>query len=146
MLISRILVGIVAIITMVGAVLADVISADGAAQHLFNDKWPPHAKFHDAQYVVMSVLLGLIALVLLLRRRPTKERLLSAAALTSTPWFGMLGAFLFPGTAAYDPEFVERSPMVSGVPGQVFLACGLLVLLAVAALLVLRAGRTEHGT
>ncbi len=126
----RIVVGAVAVITALGALLADVVVPDLAAQHAFNPAWPPHAKFHDAQYVVMSILLGALGLALVAR-----NQLLWAAALLSTPWLGMLGALLFPGTATYDPEFADDTVFVLGLHGQVFLA---LVLLA--ALLAASAG------
>lgn len=123
----RIVVGVVAVITAVGALLADVVIPDLAAQHAFNDAWPPHAKFHDAQYVVMSILLGVLGLALVAR-----GRVLWAAGLLSTPWLGMLGALLFPGTATYDPEFADDTVFVLGLHGQVFLALVLLVALLAA--------------
>jgi hypothetical protein len=123
----RIVVGAVAVITAVGALLADVVVPDLAAQHAFNDAWPPHAKFHDAQYVVMSILLGALGLALVAR-----NQLLWAAALLSTPWLGMLGALLFPGTATYDPEFADDTVFILGLHGQVFLALVLLVALGAA--------------
>ncbi|MEV4569820.1 DUF6640 family protein [Nonomuraea sp. NPDC049419] len=67
MRLPRILIIAVAVITMAGAMLADLVIPELAAQHAFNPAWPPHAKFHDAQYMVMTVLLGLIGLVLALR-------------------------------------------------------------------------------
>lgn len=124
----RIVVGAVAVVTALGALLADVVVPDLAAQHAFNPAWPPHAKFHDAQYVVMSVLLGALGLALVVR-----GKLLWAAALLSTPWVGMLGALLFPGTATYDPEFAGDTVFVLGLHGQVFLALVLLAALVTAA-------------
>jgi hypothetical protein len=124
----RIVVGAVAVITALGALLADVVVPDLAAQHAFNDAWPPHAKFHDAQYVVMSLLLGALGLALVAR-----NRLLWAAALVSTPWLGMLGALLFPGTATYDPEFADDTVFVLGLHGQLFLALVLIAALVTAA-------------
>jgi hypothetical protein len=123
----RIVVGAVAVITALGALLADVVVPDLAAQHAFNPAWPPHAKFHDAQYVVMSILLGALGLALVARKQ-----LLWAAALLSTPWLGMLGALLFPGTATYDPEFADDTVFVLGLHGQVFLALVLLAALVTA--------------
>jgi hypothetical protein len=114
-------------VTMFGALLADVVVPDLAAQHAFNDAWPPHAKFHDAQYVVMSILLGAIGLALVAR-----NQLLWAAAMLSTPWLGMLGALLFPGTATYDPEFADDTVFILGLHGQVFLALVLLAALLTA--------------
>jgi hypothetical protein len=123
----RIVIGAVAVITAIGALLADVVVPDLAAQHAFNPAWPPHAKFHDAQYVVMSILLGGIGLALVVR-----NQVLWAAALLSTPWLGMLGALLFPGTATYDPEFRDDTVFVLGLHGQVFLALVLLAALVTA--------------
>ncbi|MET8867583.1 DUF6640 family protein [Nonomuraea sp. NPDC004580] len=136
MRLPRILIIAVAVVTMAGAVLADLVIPDLAAQHAFNPAWPPHAKFHDAQYMVMTVLLGLIGLVLALR--PRRATLVPAAAVLATPWLGMVGALLFPGTATYDPEFAGRTVFVLGLHGQVFLAIVLLLALLVATAEVLR--------
>lgn len=136
MRLPRILIIAVAVITMVGAVLADLVIPELAAQHAFNPAWPPHAKFHDAQYMVMTVLLGLIGLVLALR--PGRDTLVPAAAVLATPWLGMVGAPAFPGTATYDPEFAGRTVFVLGLHGQVFMAIVLLLALLVATAAVLR--------
>ncbi|MGA6208875.1 DUF6640 family protein [Nocardia testacea] len=141
----RLVVAVVAVITMVGAVLADLVIPDLAAQHAFNPNWPPHAKFHDAQYMVMTVLLGIIGLTLALRPgRDTRGRTLCAAAVVATPWLGMAGALLFPDTATYDPEFADRTVFVLGVHGQVFLALILLTALIVAIAMSWR-GRDSTG-
>ncbi|UNS97480.1 hypothetical protein MMF93_13990 [Streptomyces tubbatahanensis] len=131
----RLLIALVGAITTVSAVLADLVIPDLAAQHAFNPGWPPHAKFHDAQYMLMTVLLGLIGLALSLRQgRNPRGRLLCAAAILATPWLSMIGALLFPGTATYDPEFSTRTLFVLGVHGQVVMALVLtLVLLAATA-------------
>lgn len=126
----RIVIAAVAVITMVSAVLADLVIPDLAAQHAFNPNWPPHAKFHDAQYMVMTVLLGVIGLTLALRPgRDPRGRTLCAAAVVATPWLGMAGALLFPGTATYDPEFADRTLFILGLHGQVFMALILLTAL-----------------
>ncbi|MFI6909944.1 DUF6640 family protein [Nonomuraea sp. NPDC050394] len=143
----RILIALVAVITTVGAVLADLVVPDLAAQHAFNPAWPPHAKFHDAQYMVMTVLLGIIGLALALRRGRNSP--LHAAAILAVPWVGMIGALLFPGTATYDPEFAGRTVFVLGLHGQVFLAIVLLLTLLAAAAATLLApanppGRERH--
>jgi hypothetical protein len=137
--VPRALIALVAVVTAVGAVLADLVVPELAAQHAFNPAWPPHAKFHDAQYMVMTVLLGLIGLVLAVRGGPAlRPRLLWAAAVLATPWLGMLAALLFPGTATHDPEFADRTVFVLGLHGQVFLALVLLVALVGAVTAVLR--------
>ncbi|SCL65381.1 hypothetical protein GA0070606_4131 [Micromonospora citrea] len=130
MTLPRTLTILVATVTTIGALLADLVVPDLAAQHVHNPGWPPHAKFHDAQYVVMTVLLGLIGLGLAARPGPTlRARLLCADAVVATPWLGMLGALLFPGTAAYDPEFADRTVFVLGMHGQIFMAVVLLLAL-----------------
>ncbi|WP_280457422.1 MULTISPECIES: DUF6640 family protein [Nocardia] len=135
---SRMTLAVVAVLTAAGAVLADLVVPDLAAQHAFNDNWPPHAKFHDAQYMAMTVLLGVIGLALLRRGPNLRGRLLCAAAVLATPWIGMIAALTFPGTATYDPEFHDRTLFILGVHGQVFLAIVLLAALTAAAAGVLR--------
>ncbi|MEV0623765.1 DUF6640 family protein [Nonomuraea sp. NPDC050404] len=133
---ARILIIVVAVITTAGAVLADLVIPDLAAQHAFNPAWPPHAKFHDAQYMVMTVLLGLAGLALAIRSG--RDNLLYAAAVLAVPWLGMVGALLFPGTATYDPEFADETVFVLGLHGQVFLAIVLLLILIVATVVTAR--------
>ncbi|SHF92836.1 DUF6640 family protein [Streptoalloteichus hindustanus] len=131
---SRLVIIVVGVVTAVSAVLADLVIPELAAQHALNPNWPPHAKFHDAQYMVMTALLGLVGVVLALRPgRDPRGRLLCAAAVLATPWLGMLGALPFPGTATYDPEFADRTLFVLGLHGQVLMALVLLMALLVAA-------------
>lgn len=141
----RTLIVLVGAVTASSAVLADLVIPDLAAQHAFNPGWPPHAKFHDAQYMVMTVLLGLVGLALALRRGGgARGRLLCATAILATPWLGMLGALLFPGTATHDPEFAGRTVFVLGLHGQVFMAVALLLVLLGAAVAVAR-GPVDPG-
>ena len=130
---SKVLIALVAVETALGALLFDLVLADTADQHLHNPAWPPHAKFHDAQYIVMSLGLGLLALVLLAR-----GRLLVAVGVLAVPWASMFVALLFPGTATYDPEFEGDTTFVLGLHGQMFMAAVTLLLLAVATFLARR--------
>jgi hypothetical protein len=123
----------VAVETALGALLFDLVLHDTAHEHLFNPAWPPHAKFHDAQYIVMSLALGAIALVLVMR-----SRLLTAAAVLAVPWASMFPALLFPGTATYDPEFRAETTFVAGMHGQLFMALVTLAILAGAAALIVK--------
>jgi hypothetical protein len=135
----RILAAVVSVITAFGALLADLVIPDESAQHMFNDAWPPHAKFHDAQYIVLSLLLGVIGLALLGRRiGDARAQFLCACAIVATPWLGMFGALLLPGTATHDPEFEGDYMTVFGLHGQIFLAIVLLALLLLAVFGVLR--------
>ncbi|MEV4475872.1 hypothetical protein [Nonomuraea sp. NPDC049504] len=62
----------------------------------------------------------------------------TVGAVLATPWLGMVGALLLPGTATYDPEFAGRTVFVLGLHGQVFMAIVLLLALLVATAAVLR--------
>ncbi|RBQ19363.1 hypothetical protein DP939_15685 [Spongiactinospora rosea] len=63
---------------------------------------------------------------------------LRAAAVLAVPWLGMVGALLFPGSAAYGPEFAGRTVFVLGLHGQVFMAVVLLLALLAATAATLR--------
>lgn len=68
-LISRILFTLSAIGLTVGAHRADL-----SPSHLFNDRWPPHAKFRTGQTLSMSVLLSVLTVFLLGGRHQTGAR------------------------------------------------------------------------
>ncbi|WP_245401419.1 DUF6640 family protein [Nocardia albiluteola] len=126
--VPRSLVGAVLVNTMVGPLLADLVIPDVARQHLRNPGWPPHAKFHDAQYIGMGMLTGAIGLRILLRRKgDPRAQFYLAAALGSVTWLGMWGALLFPGTAAKDPEFECTGHKVLGMDLQLFIALVMLL-------------------
>jgi uncharacterized protein DUF6640 len=138
---ARVLLCLIAVETALGALLFDLVIGQTADQHMFNQAWPPHAKFHDAQYIVMSLMLGTLALVLLARRQgDSHTRLLWAAGILATPWASMFPALLFPGTATYDPQFKAETQFILGMHGQLFLALVTLAGLAVA-LTLASAGR-----
>ena len=125
---ARVLVGLVGATTAGGALAADALVPETARQHLRNPRWPGHAKFHDAQYIVMSMLLGGYSLRLVTTRRGDPDRnLLAAAAISSTPWLGMYGAAAFPGTELVDEEFAV--PKVLGLDPNLFVATACLAAL-----------------
>lgn len=141
--VDRLLLTICAIVTMVGAFWADVLGPF-AAEQIFNPRWPPHAKFHDAQYICMSVLISGVALVLIWRRDPHRpaDRIIAGAVLAS-PWLGMFGALLFPGTAMFDPEFDKPSAYVAGLHPQIWAATMILGVIAIAMVLAVRRNRSS---
>jgi uncharacterized membrane protein YhaH (DUF805 family) len=139
--VDRLLLVLVSVVTLVGALVADALGP-GAAQHIDNPNWPPHAKFHDAQYIVMSMLLAGIALVVLSQKAVDRFATVGiSAAMLSTPWMGMLGALLFPGTSMLDPEFDQPSAYVVGVHPQILIAAGILLVLAIAVTVAARRKR-----
>lgn len=105
---SRLLVGLVAAGTTVGALFVDAILPETARQHMRNPHWPAHAKFHNAQYIVMSAVLGGVGLRLLSSPNgdPDHNRVI-ATAILAVPYMGMFGAAAFPGTALSDEEFSD---------------------------------------
>jgi hypothetical protein len=94
--------------------------------HVYNPRWPPHAKFHNAQTLILGPLLGLSSLWLLWGEHQTKIAIVTA----SLYWVSQLGSLTFPGTALVDPEFRERPG--ARIPKQPILASVLLALLACA--------------
>ncbi|EAQ84214.1 hypothetical protein CHGG_10618 [Chaetomium globosum CBS 148.51] len=95
--------------------------ADYNHTHIFNPRWPPHAKFHGAQTITLSVLLGLATLYYTWRpslpqgastpaaaalAKQRKQDALNAAVFTGTIyWAAGLASILYPGTDGIDPEF-----------------------------------------
>jgi hypothetical protein len=135
---ARWLVAFVAFVTAIGGLLADYFIPSSGAQHIKNPRWPPHAKFHNAQSILIGFFLGALALALLFERSPVNEnRLLLSALLASIYWLCIFIAPIFPGTAFSDPEFASANPRPLGVPAQLFIGFILVgILLAAACLAV----------
>lgn len=111
--VGRIIVSLVAIFTSVSPYLAD-----WNVTHIYNPLWPPHAKFHNAQTMVLGALLGLLAIYCLWFRSAVSERqkLNEATVLASLYWLAQLPAVFFPGTALTDPGLNHvQMPVVFGV-------------------------------
>ena len=122
-----------------GGVGADAIVPATAKQHLWNPRWPPHAKFHNGQTMSIGILGGALALFILFYFHPlTLPLLLIAAGVASLYWLSMVLAPLFPGTAWYDPEFKEDSQRPLGFSPQQLLTYALCLLLVVAVVLGVR--------
>ena len=116
-----------------GGLVADGIVPSTARQHLRNPSWPPHAKFHNAQTMLLGIANGTIALVLLFGFRPlTLPLFLVATVAASAYWVTMALAPLFPGTAWYDPEFKDASRRPLGFSPQQLLTYALCALIVVA--------------
>ena len=120
---ARWLVALVAFVTATGGLMADYFIPSSGAQHIKNPRWPPHAKFHNAQGILMGLALGALAIGILFERSPlTKGRVLLAALLASIYWLGIFAAPVFPGTGFSDPEFAPTSPSPLGIPPSLSLA------------------------
>ena len=133
MLIAKWIIAMVAVLNF-GGLVADALVPVTARQHLWNPRWPPHAKFHNGQTMLMGIVSGSISLAILLGpRHLTLTDLLIAAAVAANYFVTMVLAPLFPGTDWTDPEFVAETGRLLGLaPQQLvsYVVCGL-VLLAV---------------
>ncbi len=81
--------------------------------YLFNPGWPPHARLHDAQTILLGSLLGLSGLYFL--RGSGGRDLAIGALLPALFWTSQAGSFLFPGSEDLEAEFPEKVPRVGGV-------------------------------
>ncbi len=118
----------VAAFTAVGGFLAD-----WNRTHLFNPNWPPHAKVHDAQTILLGSFLGVSGLYFLRRQGEEPERNLTLGTLLPALfWMAQGGSFIFPEAEGFEAEFPEKVPRVGGVwINERFLSALMLALLAV---------------
>ena len=76
--IARIIVSVCAATTTLGA-----FAADFNKTHLLNPRWPPHAKFHDGQTILLALLLSVCALFFAGRRNSVVTHLRIAVVFAS---------------------------------------------------------------
>jgi uncharacterized protein DUF6640 len=133
----------VALFTFISIFLAvSAYAADWNETHIYNPRWPPHAKFHDAQTMLLGTLLAGMTLFFTWRRRGDPDANLMAAAMAAAAyWVALCLSITFPGTAFLDPEFDDPSRHVLGLPGNLFVAIVSLLVIALAAWL----GLTHHA-
>jgi hypothetical protein len=103
---GRLLLTSEAALTAVGGFLAD-----WNRTHLFNPNWTPHAKFHDAQTILLGSILGASGLYFLRRRSKHPEADLALGALLpSFFWVSQGASFVFPQAEGLVAEFPEKVP------------------------------------
>ncbi|KAK0705913.1 hypothetical protein B0T26DRAFT_743447 [Lasiosphaeria miniovina] len=109
-MLGKILLTLDAVGMIAGTLKADYFSCT----HIFNPRWPPHAKFHGAQTITIAVMLGVATLYYtwwpsLFPHGATPQRVedaLGRAVIAGTLyWVAGLVATLFPGVDGVDPEF-----------------------------------------
>jgi hypothetical protein len=125
----------VGFVTAVGGLCADWLIPAGARHHLKNPAWKPHAKFHNAQSIMMGFGQGLGAIMLLSIIPLSLSTVIVSAAITSLYWVALMFAPFFPGTAWVDPEFLEGTPRPLGLYPQQIIGYLLLGILMVAVFL-----------
>ena len=135
--IARYLIAFVAVLNF-GGLVADAIVPATARQHLFNPHWPPHAKFHNAQTMMMGLVSGTLSLAILFGTPSlTLPMFLLAAAIAANYFVTMALAPLFPKTAWIDPEFTSGTSRPLGfAPQQLisYVICGLVIIAIVSAI------------
>ena len=120
-----------------GGLVADALVPATARQHLWNPSWPPHAKFHNGQTMLMGIFGGSLSLAILFGLRPlTRPLLLIAAAVAASYFVAMAVAPVFPGSRWTDPEFTAATRRPLGLAPQqlvTYVLCGLVVVAVVLA-------------
>ena len=132
--VAKYIVAFVAVVNF-GGFVADALVPPVAKQHLWNPLWPPHAKFHNGQTMLMGIIGGSLSLAILFGSQSlTLPLFLIAAAVAANYFVAMAFAPIFPGTAWSDPEFEAETGRPLGLaPQQLvsYVLCGA-VLVAVA--------------
>lgn len=104
---GKVLISATAVAQMIGPFVFDFNDT-----HIYNDSWPPHAKFHNAQTMSSGVALSMATLANLWRRDSGRVGVDAAASAASTYWVSQLSAFFYPGTASVDPPGADNWPQL----------------------------------
>ena len=115
-MLGRICLTVSAVLLLFGSFIADFNET-----HIYNPRWPPHARFHNGQTMSMSVCLGLATLYYTWRSVPPsakKDSLFTATIFASLYWVTGMSAILYPGAKGMDPEFGEGFPQASLFGGK----------------------------
>ena len=95
--------------------------ADWNDSHIFNPRWPPHAKFHDGQTLAFGVLLAAATFFFAWRRSGDRRTNILAAAITGgVLYWAQAGAFAAPGIAWTDPEFLKPGQSLDDFAPQIY--------------------------
>lgn len=117
-----------ALITGTGGLLADFNPT-----HVYNSRWPPHAKFHNGQTMAIGVLLAGASLFFAWRRAGDRQTNVVATALfAGSLYWSQAAANLFPGVAWTDPEFLKPGQRLNQFPPQLSIDLGMTTLVGLA--------------
>ncbi len=110
------------LLTVAGvATMAGPISADWNRSHVFNERWPSHARFHGV--VSLGTAIGLAAFGVWRLWAPSADRAAGrdvAAAVPLAYWGSFFPAALVRGTGLDDPP--HPVPRIAGIPANLFFA------------------------
>jgi hypothetical protein len=107
-----------ALIALAAAITAVVpVLTDWNETHVFNPRWPPHARFHMATSLGMATILSPVALWLLWRRPHDPAAVTVAALIPIAYWAPFFPAAGLRGAGLEDPGV--RLPRLAGLPTNV---------------------------
>ncbi len=133
-LIGRLLLSGTAVVLVIGAYLAD-----WNATHLYNPRWPPHAKFHSGQTLAMAVVLAACGVFFVWRKKgDLHTNILAGAMFLATYWLTQAAACFYPGVAFKDPEFLNPGQSLTDVPPQLITDVIFCIIIGVSTALVWR--------
>jgi hypothetical protein len=81
-------------------------AADWNETHIYNPRWPPHAKIHNGQIMSMDLALGVATLYYLWRpvtAANAKDNRITIVIFSSLYWVTQITATLFPAIRLMDP-------------------------------------------
>ena len=117
--IGRSLLTINAVVVMAGGFIADM-----GKTHMRNPRWPPHAKFHNAQTIGLGAILGAASLWFTWKAQRPAD--LGVAVLAGEAIYASwVFATLMPGTAWTDPEFLRGQQTLDQLPPQLYLGAAM---------------------
>jgi hypothetical protein len=108
---GKFLISFIAVFTAVSPYIADWNKT-----HIYNPTWPPHAKFHNAQTMVLGAFLGMLSIYCLWFRKNVtyRQKVNEATVLAVLYWLAQFPALFFPGSKLVDSTSL-RGPVVFGV-------------------------------
>ncbi len=123
-----------------GGLFADAVVPQTSKQHLWNPAWPPHAKFHNGQTMLMGIFGGLLSLAVLFGSPVLTFGSFLIATVSAASYFvAMALATIFPGTSWTDPDFEAETARPLGLaPQQLvsYVLCGLTAVAVALSLMV----------
>jgi hypothetical protein len=126
---GRSLLTVNAVVLILGGFIADM-----GRTHMRNPRWPPHAKFHNAQTIGLGAILGTASLWLTWKARRPADLIMVIVA-GEAIYASWIFATLMPGTAWTDPEFLMGHQALDQLPPQLYLGAVMSIVVGAGALL-----------
>lgn len=127
---GRSLLTVNAVVVMLGGFMADM-----GKTHMGNPRWPPHAKFHNAQTIGLGAMLGAASLWFTWKKRRPADLAVAIVA-GEVIYASWVFATLMPGTAWTDPEFLKGRQTLDQFPPQLYLGAAMSAVVGAGALLI----------